>query len=88
MNTVASNKIEPVHLDSKFFLEENQVNGTPQIRDFSELNIFVRNLEKTLISDSIKKAKNNLKLASEVLGIGYSTLRAKTKEYNITITEG
>ena len=88
MNTVTSNKIEPVHLDAKFFLEENQVNGAPQIRDFSELNIFVRNLEKTLISDSIKKAKNNLRLASEVLGIGYSTLRAKTKEYNITITEG
>jgi len=88
MNTVSANKIEPVHLDAKFFLDENQVSGTPQIRDFNELHIFMRNLEKTLISDSIKKAKNNLKLASEVLGIGYSTLRAKTKEYNITLTEG
>ncbi|MBL7554266.1 MAG: sigma-54-dependent Fis family transcriptional regulator, partial [Bdellovibrionaceae bacterium] len=88
METVTSNKIEPVHLDAKFFLEENQVSGSPQIRDYSELNIFVRNLERDLISVGIKKAQNNLKLAAEVLGIGYSTLRSKVKDYNINVMEG
>lgn len=87
MMTLPVSKIEPIHLDSKFFAEENQVSSTPQIKDFSDLNIFVKNLEKNLISDGIKRSQNNLKIASEALGIGYSTLRAKAKEYNLNIME-
>lgn len=81
--TLSVKTVEPVHLDAKFFLDENQVEVKAPINSYEQLRSYVQNLEKSLIMQAHRKTRC-LRLTAETLGIGYSTLRTKIKEFNLT----
>ena len=82
---VKGDRIEPIHLDPKFFLEENQVGHENQIKDYSDLEIVTVNLERKLIRSVYRKVRS-LKLTAEILGIAYSTLKNKVKSFTSICT--
>ncbi len=84
---VQGDRVEPLHLDAKFFLEENQYGSNSQIKNYEELEGCIKNMERNLIQSVYAKVRS-LKVASEVLGIGYSTLKLKVKNLNIDLEEG
>ncbi len=82
VGTLSAKTIEPVHLDTKFFMDENQVGTQETINSYEQLRAYIQSLEKSLIMQVHRKTRC-LKLTAETLGIGYSTLRAKIKEFNL-----
>lgn len=83
---VSEDAISDIHLNSKFFREENLATSEEHISSFEEIEILKDRLEKGLIEKSLKRT-GKLTDAAGNLNIPISTLHKKMKKHNLSLED-